>query len=341
MIFAVSSRSDTSHLGIALAVFISVALFLAFLSAAARRKVFRECGLRLRLERMRFDSESVSGRVRGMHLRAHEIPGGKNSPPHMAIEVDFSPCELLVELRRQSGDEERAVAAGEAIDLETGDARFDRTWIVEGAPPERVHALLGRKKLRERLLEFAKLAEARVTIEDGRLSLYRRGTDVESGVVDDKRIQLALDLAAAAAVASEKELAAEPEIDEAASTYRATVRKRSQGESGGAMIQALRVKRAERRLREALPTMIAGHALAPGLALVFAFAASRDPLLKGSVELVGLGVVGLLTASAASVRFVMNLQRATPEVGFGVGDRAVFLASWVVFGAAVGFCALR
>lgn len=295
MLFASATHSDPTRVLVALAV-VAGLVFILYV-ASQRRKAFRLCGEKLGLKNVRVDSESLSGELRGLTLHVRIIPGGKNSPPHMAIEVTFAPCAILLELRLQTSQEERAVAAGEALDLTTGHATFDAAWIVEGAPAPRVLRLFENAPLRVQLIQLGHFPEAAVTIGEGKVTLYRRGSDLENGAVATERIELALALAEAVAAESDLPLPeGEPgEIDEAAADYRQAGRRGlGEGDGGMAQLLALKAMRGNRILRAARVPMFIGHALTP---LVIAL------LLNDSTR--GLGAAG-----AASLAFMQEIGRA-------------------------------
>jgi hypothetical protein len=315
-----------------------ISSFVAVVVVLARRarRAFRDAARRLGLEEPRWDSGSLTGSLNGMDVYAQEIAGGRYSSPHMVIEVAFSPCELLLDLRRQSRAEERAVAAGEAVDLATGDADFDETWIVEGAPAERVRRLLKKRKLRERIQELAQLPEVRVTIEDGKVTLYRLGTDRVKGNLDEARIHLALDIARAAAVESEKPLPEAPaEVDPAAADYR-TSPLRAQLDTSREKVQDLKEKRAARRLREARGTMALMHVGSFAIAALFALKKNIHPA-EGLV----LGAAGNLIATVVNLQRLKDLRASAPQVPVGPFPMGIIVASWVIFGAALAFLRLR
>jgi len=86
---------------------------------------------------------------------------------------------FVMELRPQTMDEMSAVSRGDAIDVEMGDAVFDRAFVVEAAPSHIARILLG-ESMRFALLS---LAPCRFASEAGHASLTKRGTCTESDVV--------------------------------------------------------------------------------------------------------------------------------------------------------------
>lgn len=81
--------------------------------------------------------------VRGVPVRWDVLGGGRGSPVHTVCSVRLErPPHLLMELRRQTGDELEQVRAGRAVDVVVGDPAFDDAFIVEAAPAEVAKKLL-------------------------------------------------------------------------------------------------------------------------------------------------------------------------------------------------------
>jgi hypothetical protein len=332
MLLALLARSGFPMPATLWLLFLLVVVTMLVVNARKAKQAFQACGVELGLANAHADAQSVSGDVDGLHVVARVIPGGKNSPPHMSIEVGFTPCDLLLDLRPTTRSEQRAVAAGEAVDVQTGDAAFDAAWIVEGAPERLVVRALGDAAIRGRLIELASIVEARVTIEDGLVTIYRRGSDVADGRVDATRIRLALDLARSARLVSEEPLAeAPPPPDDAAATYR-SAGPRPPREPIAENLRKLKELRAARALRGARFAILAGHLLTPGAGAVLMGTSIADGQARGSVELAVFGGLALGLATGLSQRFLNGLRRGAPSIRYDELTRSTILASWAIYG---------
>lgn len=210
--------------------------------------MFMAAGKKLGVEGFKHSAGSLGGTVRGMGLEVLFTSSSKTEQAKTKVEVTFSPCALMLHLRKQTIEEERAVRAGEAVDLTVGDPEFDAAWIVEGAPSERVTRLLSDPVLRRSLLEFAALGSPVIAIEDGLVHLEKEGQDIEGDVILTRRIELALAVAEACQEESQLPLAG-AEVDEAGSDYR-SVRTVDGSPAGAAKIADLKRLRASRGLKE-------------------------------------------------------------------------------------------
>jgi hypothetical protein len=325
--------------GIGLLVVIFILVAWSYLMRRDRR-AFGACASRLGLTNARFDSEGISGELDGMNVRVRLLRGRRYEPPHMAIEVTFAPCRLLLDLRQQTRGEERMVAAGRAVDLVTDDTAFDERWIVEGAPPARVLNTLRDADLRARLCYFGLHPEARVTIEDGVVSLYRQGSDTDGSTVDDTHVRLAIELASSAAVASETP---SPEDEAATATYRAAGRAGADP-SGALGIIALKQTRAARRLRSARPLALLGNGVLPALSVYsMATVASAHPQALAAQAAYLAAFFGPLqvVATIATAAFLRRVQRATPGLALDTATVAAVAAGWAVLLGALAFGALH
>jgi hypothetical protein len=86
---------------------------------------------------------------------------------------------FLLELRPRQSREHAAVARGDAIHVDLGDAAFEHAFVVEGAPAHAIRLLL-EARVRAALLG---LAPVRVALTADKVTLRKWGTWVEPGVV--------------------------------------------------------------------------------------------------------------------------------------------------------------
>lgn len=244
-----------------------------------RKRMFEAWGERLEIQNLVQLSSSIHGSVRGRGLAVRFISASKNTPAATEVEVTCQPCAVLFNLRRQDASELGAVQRGEAIDVLVGDPELDAAWIIEGAPAERVRRILSSPALRAGLVAFSQLDTPRVDVEDGKLLLSRRGTEIGPDSIATERVELALALAEA--VVADAETALEPgELDVAAATYR-TARRVDPEAAGAASIAELKLVRAGRSVRDLrvpaifgsslVTVLIAGFVLLSDLASVMAF----------------------------------------------------------------------
>lgn len=218
--------------------------------AQARAAMFVAAGKKLGVVGLKHSAGSLQGTVRGLGLDVMFVSGSKTEQASTKVQVTFSPCALMLHLRKQTIAEERAVRAGDAVDLTIGDPEFDAAWIVEGAPAERVTRLLSDPVLRRSLLAFSELDSPSISIEDGKVHLHKDGQDIDGNTILTERIELALAVAEAVVDESETPLAG-AEVDPAGSDYRSvrTVDTRPAGAAKIAELKRLRAARARKELR--------------------------------------------------------------------------------------------
>lgn len=285
------------------------------------RRMFADCAARLGLGEPTLTQSAISGKVRGMLLDVHFVAGSRNTPSHTTIDVAFSPCPVLLHLRPQNADEERSVEQGQAIDLRVGDPAFDAAWIIEGAPAERVTRILADAGLRARLLAFARIERPSVKIEDGKVSLYRGGSEVGPDAVDTERMELSLALAEAVMADAATPLAP-AETDPALAAYRTAPSADGSGAAKIAELKALRATRAIGQLR------IAAIALGSVLTLVllgFQLIGDLPPIFPTIPVLL---MLALVTAALASA--YRNERRSAPGLPHDQVLVGWLVATWTV-----------
>lgn len=323
------------------AVLIALLLLLLIFGALAfaqhrARAAGRECAARLGLTNAKVDSESVTGELGGRRVTLTLIPGARSTPPRTKIEVTFEPCELMLELRAQTEREERAVSAGEAIDLSTGDPAFDRAFVVEGAPAPRALAVLADPTLRLQLQGFAQHAEARVTIEDGSVWLHRAGSDLHRGRIDDTHLRLALALADAAVAASRAP------VTSAGGWAGSTAAK---GVETAKTLSSLKLLRAERQLRTARPWMMLAHAVVPAAALTRAIGAAMEPAPPEPEVQAALFAGFFLplhaTATVLSIIHMRRITKTAPGQSLDAPTMSVMALSWLIALGAIAALSMR
>ena len=247
-----------------------VLLFVAYvvysIRASRKRKAkFAACAERLGIQGFKHTAGSMSGTVRGLALDVKFVSGSKNTPAHTTIDVACSPCPVLLHLRLQTDAEVQSVKKGEAIDLTIGDPQLDAAWIIEGAPPERVLRILEDPSLRARLVAFSQSDTPSIQIDDGKVHLYLRGTEVGAEAIATERIELALGLAEAVIADAATPLPAR-EIDVAAFTYRTAPRVDPEI-AAAAQVAELKLLRATRALADLRLAAIASHCFVPVMLL--------------------------------------------------------------------------
>lgn len=289
-----------------------------------RKRMFEAWGERLGATGFEHTPSSGKGVVRGLAFEARFRPASKHDFERTTIEVACPAAALVLDLRLQNAEEERAVARGEAIDVTTGHAAFDAAWIVEGAPAERARRVLASPGIQDRLLAFASLPDAAIAVGDGNVSLTFRGTEVGADSIATARVELALALAEAV-IADARAPRPEGEIDLSQASYRSVARVDPRVAEGRevAALERVRGARAMANLRTSTLGATATLTLA-----TLAAALQRDfppivltPVLAFVSLLVALGIGSLARAA----------RRRAPEVPYD---------PWMVM-CAVGFGALQ
>lgn len=294
----------------------------SYLDNRKRKRLFQECAERLGLQDFKQTSSTISGKLRGLPLDVKLHAGSKNTPAHTTIDVTFDPCPILLHLRLQTSAEERSVERGEAIDLATCDPVFDKTWIVEAAPPERVIRLLSSPSLRAQLMAFSHIDGASVKIEDGKLSLYRRGTEVGATAVATERMELAVALAEA--VIADAGAPLDPgEIDVAGSGYR-TARRADPDAVAEAKVRELKVLRATRVLSGLRVAAIVSHLFPAAMLLAMQLSSTAHAL--GALPILlfqGFATFGI-------VRSYREQLRSAPSARLLPWTREGMIAGWAI-----------
>jgi hypothetical protein len=315
------------------------AAMIAYLVFSVRRRnkekrIFAACAERLRIENFAYTSASITGAVRGMALDVRFLEATKQSPAHETITVACAPCAIALELRRQTADEQRSVERGQAIDVFVGDPAFDATWIVEGAPPERVIRLLSDPPLRAQLLAFAQLDGPSLVVADGKLTLHRSGTDVGDEAIATERIELALAFATAVIVDAETPLAPR-EIDVASAGYRSANRGDPTAAEASSLVELRRVQ-ATRALDQLRVAALAVNGFVTLLLLALQLSSEAGAFFSIPLLLV-VGIVDGVIASQyakhrkAAPSVPIDLRTIEWMIGLGALDllltvRAVFVA---------------
>jgi hypothetical protein len=282
---------------------------------------------RLGLKRFRPHLDGFSGEHAGMHVHAWQGTSRRHRG-ELGIQVSFSPCRLVCELRPKSQSDEIEAS------VVTGDSEFDETWSVEGAPEELVQAVLGDAHRRARLREFAQHRDVTVSILDGEVTLNREyDDDRERKPLNDRDVRLAIDLARSAA-----------DVSASASERIEEPRARA---SAARKVLAIRARMAARTLRDARIYSIFLSVIATGFTILLLSplvgGASRAMSSRSAAVLI-FPVALLVSHVMATIGLLPRLRlarKATP----GVATDPVILVSevtrWAVFLGMVAYIALH
>ncbi|MFO0589285.1 MAG: hypothetical protein U0441_17235 [Polyangiaceae bacterium] len=301
--------------------------------ARERAAMFVATGKKLGMEGIKHTAGSLSGAVRGLGVEVMFVSGSKTERSKTKVEVTFSPCALMLHLRRQTIEEERAVKAGEAVDLTIGDLDFDAAWIVEGAPAERVTRLLANADLRARLMAFSAADSPSIAIEDGKLHLEKGGQDLEGNKIHTPWIELAIGLAEAVVEESRLPIVGE-EVDAAGSDYR-SVRRVDGAPAAAAKIAELKRLRAVRGIKE---TRVAAIAIMGVMTAIVLFFTTRDAEMPfaGIPVMVMQGIV-----TAVLVGKYREHRKSAPGVPSDFGLIAWIAGAWIVNATVSAWAFLR
>ena len=301
--------------------------------ARERAAIFSATGKRLGMEGLKHTAGSLQGTVRGLGLEVLFVSGSKSERAKTKVEVTFSPCALMLHLRRQTIEEERAVKAGEAVDLTVGDLDFDAAWIVEGAPAERVTRLLANADLRARLMAFAALGTPSIAIEDGKLHLEKEGQDFDGKAIRTEWIELALGLAEAVVDESRAPLTGE-EVDAAGSDYR-SVRRVDGSPAAAEKIVELKRLRAVRGIKE---TRLATIAIMGVMTALVLFVTTRD----ATMPFVGIPVMFMQAiVTAVLVGRYREYRKSASSVPADPALIVWMMGAWTVNAAITAWAFLR
>jgi len=119
-------------------------VMIAFSSTNRQRRELLVAAMReLDATDVRARNFGLHGVVRGVPVRWDVLGGGRGNPVHTMCSVSLVQApRLLLELRRQTGEELEQVRAGRAVDVIVGDQAFDDAFIVEAAPSDVAKKLL-------------------------------------------------------------------------------------------------------------------------------------------------------------------------------------------------------
>jgi hypothetical protein len=306
-----------------LAAFGATAYLVVEIRAHRKQKaMFERCGERLGIEGYTHTLREMSGKIRGMPLEVRFVSGDRYKVQHTTIEVAFAPCAVLLELRKQDASEEREVRERRAVDLTVGDPALDQAWIIEGAPPERVKRMLSDASLRAQLAAFAEIDGATLKVEDGKVSLYKLGSEVGADAIATDRIELCLALAEAA-VADAKTPLDHGEVSEAGSDYRAAPR--TDELEGAAKIAELKSMRAARRIAQLrLATLVTMPALSVAAAILPAVTAGPALAVTAPV------LLAVAALSAAILWSYRDAKKSAPTVPDDPVLVRCFAACWAI-----------
>lgn len=309
-----------------LIVAIAVAAFVVLLLRSRSKSDPRASRLGLKNFRLRLDG--FSGDHDGMHVHAWRGTSQKyHRGAELGIQVSFSPCRLVCELRPKSQSDETEPS------VVTGDSEFDETWSVEGAPEELVQAVLSDADRRARLCEFAQHRNVTVSIMDGEVLLHRESPDGERKPLNDPDVRLAIELARSAAAASAS-------ANEQAEAPRA---------SGARKVLAIKERLAARGLQQARlrTVLICGITSGFTICLLSPFISGSSRAMASrsiSFALVCFPLACLVMHIVATTELVPQLRlarKATP----GVATDPIIVVSevtrWAVFLGLVAYIALR
>ncbi|MFO0758098.1 MAG: hypothetical protein U0359_16500 [Byssovorax sp.] len=219
-----------------------------------QKAMFVACGERLQIQDYNHTPSTMLGKIRGLPLEVHFVGASRQTPAHTTVDVGCPSSAVLLALRPQTAAEQKDVERGDAVDLVLGDPAFDRAWIVEGAPAARIKRVLSSPALRRRLVDFASIQGARITVDKGKVSLYRLGSDIDKDAISTERIEIAVELAEAVIADAEAPLGP-GDIAPGESDYRSGGVARAEAD-GAAQIAALKLIRATRAVHELRPVAI-------------------------------------------------------------------------------------
>ncbi len=175
----------------------------------------------------------------------------------------------------------RGKRRGAYVDVQIGDAVFDETWIVEGAPEDRVKRLFADVALRGRVVDAAQNNDAEIQAEDGDVHFSKVGLDYRNGALVTENLELMLDLAAAVmaenALASPSAAAVEGDYRKAPAASNDRTEEREQ-------MAALKKKRAARIVASQRVIMFAVPILMIATTIVF-FALAKKPPPRRALRL--------------------------------------------------------
>lgn len=200
--------------------FVALFVWIWYRSQRNGRRAFAACAETLRMTDPKVTARSLTGTVGGRTIRVTHTTGSEDTPSRFVVDVDCPESAVVLHLRRETGVEVEKMLRGEVIDIELGDKGFDDRWVIEGAPKERVERLLGDAELKRAIDGVAHLEEVGISIDEGKVTVRRRGSDYDGKVVTTHRIELALRLAQAV---SEESALALPSSTAVESPYRSVV----------------------------------------------------------------------------------------------------------------------
>ncbi|MBK8259217.1 MAG: hypothetical protein IPK82_41995 [Polyangiaceae bacterium] len=237
--------------------------------------MFVRCAEALGMTEAKFTHSTIVGKVKNRLVEIRFHPGSKNTPRHTTVDVQCEPCAILLHLRKQTADEEQHVERGTAVDVKIGNAVFDSTWLVEGAPAKRILRILSEPTLQQRLIEFGQLDGAGITIEDNKLNLRKNGDEQGPGLIATERFNLAITLAEAV-VADATLPIEEGEVRVDAATYRSAPRV-DENAGGRAEIAELKLLQARRTMGELRVGSIAAAATLSVICLAMQWSEMAKP----------------------------------------------------------------
>ncbi|MBX3270439.1 MAG: hypothetical protein KF729_09275 [Sandaracinaceae bacterium] len=209
------------------------------------------------------EASSVTGEIDGQRVtvRFTMRGSGSNSTSWTEVDVTHGVIDVDLALRPHGWSEDHAIAAGRAIDLQTGHPAFDDRFVVEAAPADVVLAALD-GPTREALLALDASCDV-VTPAAGQLQIGQRGWLTD--------LSVSRPLVGAAVRLGTALRAARSEIghgDRGASAYRDAPDARGEARRR-AELEALRALRAERSAHQVRVGVVA-VVLLVGLVLIFA-----------------------------------------------------------------------
>jgi hypothetical protein len=119
-----------------------------------------------------FSSPRVSGTLSGVAFTHKIVPGGRNSPPRVALSAH---CALRGEfsVRREGASETFFKSIGLAGEAQTGDAAFDREFYLAGRSRAYVQALFSDAQNRDAVRALFALGLDSLELNDGELTAIR------------------------------------------------------------------------------------------------------------------------------------------------------------------------
>lgn len=112
--------------------------------------------------------DSISGQVDGQLYSYEYNVGTRNSPPKFEVRIS-SPAFASFAIRRENWFDRLGKFLGLALEIHTGDAKFDETYYVESDAPRITETQLGDERVREAMASILSLGFTSVSHRDQQL----------------------------------------------------------------------------------------------------------------------------------------------------------------------------